>query len=115
RCGRHRGSALGQALREMGVTVNGGFAHLRKDTESSYHTEVLASASFSYEWSEKFGTYYEIAGRFNTENSRGDPVVLGTGFTYKLAKDVQLDAGVNVGVTPAADRINPFVGLSVRF
>ena len=95
--------------------MNGGFAHLRKDTESSYHTEVLASASFSYEWSEKFGTYNEIAGRFNTENSRGDPVVLGTGFTYKLAKDVQLDAGVNVGVTPAADRINPFVGLSVRF
>ena len=97
------------------VSVNGGLAHLREDAESSYHTEVLASASFSYEWSEKLGTYYEIAGRVNTENSRGDPVVLGTGFTYKLAKEVQLDAGVNVGVTPAADRINPFLGLSVRF
>jgi hypothetical protein len=24
-------------------------------------------------------------------------------------------AGVNVGVAPASDRINPFVGLSVRF
>jgi Putative MetA-pathway of phenol degradation len=97
------------------VTLNGALAHLREDAESSYHTEYLASASFSYEWSEKFGTYYEIAGRFNTENSRGDPVVLGTGFTYKLTKDVQLDAGVNFGVTPAADRINPFLGLSVRF
>jgi hypothetical protein len=97
------------------VTFNGALAHLREVAESSYHTEYFASASFSYEWSEKFGTYYEIAGRFNTENSRGDPVVLGTGFTYKLTKDVQLDAGVNVGVTPAADRINPFVGLSVRF
>jgi len=26
-----------------------------------------------------------------------------------------VDAGVNVGVTSAADRINPFVGLSTRF
>jgi hypothetical protein len=97
------------------ITLNGGLAHLREDAESGYHTEYFASASFSYDWSEKFGTYYEIAGRFNTENTRGDPVVLGTGFTYKLTKDIQLDAGVNVGVTPAADRINPFVGLSVRF
>ena len=97
------------------VTLNGGLVHLREDAESRYHTEYLASASFSYDWSEKFGTYYEIAGRFNTENSGGDPVVLGTGFTYKLTKNVQLDAGVNVGVTPSADRINPFVGLSMRF
>jgi len=97
------------------VAVNGAFARLREDVESSYHTEYLASASFSYEWSEKLGSYYEVAGRFNTENSRGDPVVLGTGFTYKLNKNLQLDAGVNIGVTPAADRINPFVGISARF
>ena len=97
------------------VALNGGLVHLRDDAESSYHTEYLASASFSYEWSEKLSTYYEVAGRFNTENSRGDPVVLGTGFTYKLSKNLQLDAGVNVGVTPAADRINPFVGISARF
>ena len=97
------------------VTLNGGTVYLREDAESSYHTEGLASASFSYEWTDKFSTYYEVAGRFNTENSRGDPVVLGTGFTYMLTKNVQLDAGVNIGVTPAADRINPFVGLSMRF
>jgi hypothetical protein len=97
------------------VALNGGLVHLREDAESRYHTEYLASTSFSYEWSEKFSTYYEIAGRFNTENRPGDPVVLGTGFTYKLSKNVQLDAGVNFGVTPAADRINPFVGWSARF
>jgi len=97
------------------VAMNGGLVHLREDVESGYHTEYLASASFSYEWNEKLGTYYEVAGRFNTENSRGDPVVLGTGLTYKLTKNLQLDAGVNIGVTPAADRINPFVGISARF
>ena len=97
------------------VALNGGLVHLKEDAESRYHTEYLASTSFSYEWSEKLGTYYEIAGRFNTENPLGDPVVLGTGFTYKLSNNVQFDAGVNVGVTRAADRINPFVGISSRF
>ncbi len=36
-------------------------------------------------------------------------------FTYALTDNVQLDAGVNVGVTSAADRFNPFVGVSSRF
>lgn len=27
----------------------------------------------------------------------------------------RLDAGVNIGVTPAADAVNPFVGISTRF
>ena len=84
-------------------------------SKTSYHMEYLASASLSYEWNNKFGTYYEVAGRFNTQDPRGDVVALGTGFTYKLRKDLQLDAGVNFGVTPASDRINQFVGLSARF
>ncbi len=79
------------------------------------HTEWFSSASFGYEWTEKLGTYYEVAGRFNTGDSRGDIGVLGTGFTYKITKNVQLDAGINFGVTRAADRVNPFLGLSARF
>jgi hypothetical protein len=97
------------------VSLNGATAYIREDTATKYHAEYLASASFSYEWSEQLGTYYEVAARLHTEDPRGDIVVLGTGLTYKLGKNVQLDGGVNFGVTQAADRINPFVGLSIRF
>ena len=100
---------------KIGLGINAGMSWLKDDAASGYHAEYLASASFSYEWSEKVGTYYEVAGRFHTDDPRGDSVVLGTGVTYRLSKNLQLDAGVNVGVTPAADRINPFVGLAVRF
>jgi hypothetical protein len=100
---------------KVGLGVNGGVAWLREDVATVYHAEYLASASLAYEWSEKLGTYYEVAARLNTEDPRGDVVVLATGFTYKLRKDLQLDAGVNVGVTRAADRVNPFVGVSKRF
>ena len=35
--------------------------------------------------------------------------------TYTVTENLQLDAGVNFGVTSAADRVNPFVGVSTRF
>lgn len=100
---------------KFGLGLNAGIAYIKSDDTTGYHAEYLSSASLSYEWSEKLGTYYEVAARFHTDDPRGDVVVLGTGFTYKLGKNVQLDAGVNFGVTSAADRINPFVGLSTRY
>ena len=36
-------------------------------------------------------------------------------FTYGLSANTQLDLGVNLGVTPAAENVNPFVGFSIRF
>lgn len=99
---------------EIGLGVNGGF-HIVRNGGGGHHTEYLASASLSYEWSERLGTYYEVAARFNTQDPRGDIVVLATGFTYALGDNLQLDAGINFGVTHAADRFNPFVGVSARF
>ncbi|MBO0766226.1 MAG: transporter [Hyphomicrobiaceae bacterium] len=97
------------------LATNVGVTWTREDPATGYHAEYLGSASLAYEWTSKLSTYYEVAGRFHTEDPRGDVVVLSTGVTYQLGKNVQLDAGVVFGVTPAADRINPFTGLSVRF
>jgi hypothetical protein len=98
---------------KLGLGLNTGATWVTADATSGYHAEYLASASLGVEWSETLGTYYEVAGRFRVD--RGDEIVLGTGVTYRLSKSIQLDAGVNLGLTPAADRFNPFVGLSVRF
>jgi hypothetical protein len=95
--------------------LNAGVYMARNSDSSGYHAEHLASASLCYEWSESFATYYEVAARMGARDPRGDIVVLATGVTYKLNKNLQLDAGVNFGVTSAADRINPFVGISARF
>lgn len=37
------------------------------------------------------------------------------GVTYKVRPNIQLDAGVNIGLTRSADDVNPFVGLTVRY
>lgn len=100
---------------KFSLGLNGGFHIVRNEDTPGTHTEWLASASVSYEWTENLSTYYEIAGRFETQDPRGDIGILATGFTYKLSKNWQLDGGVNFGVTSAADRINPFVGITARF
>jgi len=98
---------------ELGL--NTGVSAVRNESGSRYHAEWLASASLSYALSETIGTYYEIAGRFGTQNPLGDIVVLGTGVTCKLGRNLQLDGGVNFGITDAADRVNLFVGVTARF
>ncbi len=62
-----------------------------------------------------FGGYVEFFGQRSFE--RGAPFVatVDGGITYAATPNWQLDAGVNVGVTEAADDINPFMGLSGRF
>jgi hypothetical protein len=37
------------------------------------------------------------------------------GFTFALTANLQLDCGCNLGVTDAADDLNTFSGISVRF
>jgi len=101
---------------KLGLGLNGGVSWLRSDAARSYHAEYLASASFAYEWTDKLGTYYEVAARFNVDDPCcGEAVILGTGVTYALAENLQFDAGVNFGVTSVTDRFNPFIGLSRRF
>lgn len=98
---------------ELGI--NAGLHAIKSDLAPDYHLEWFGSMAVSYEWTDRFGSYVEVATRLNTQDPRGDIGLVGAGLTYKVHDNLQLDAGVNFGVTPAADRINPFVGLSARF
>lgn len=95
--------------------LNAGVNLVHNDDTAGYHPEYLTSASLSYGWTEQLSSYYEVAGRFGTHDPRGQIVILATGFAYQVTKNFQLDAGINIGVTDAADRLNPFVGVSMRF
>lgn len=99
----------------FGLGVNGGVVWVRGH-DGGYRPEYLATAAIAYEWNDQIGTYYEVSATFNTGNLGGDSaVLLGTGLTYAVNDNLQLDAGVNFGVTDSADRIASFVGVSRRF
>lgn len=63
----------------------------------------------------KLAGYVEFFSAIPTERRRGWVGTVDFGFTYKLTDDIQLDCGVNIGVSPAADDWNPFTGITMRF
>jgi hypothetical protein len=99
----------------FGLGINAGTYAISDEDQSGHHTEYMASASGSYEWTKKFATYTEVVAVFGVDDPRGDVVIVGSGWTYALTDNVQLDGGVNFGVTAASDRYSPFLGLSMRY
>lgn len=80
-----------------------------------YHPEFINSVTFGHDIVGRLSGYIEF---YSQVIAQQDVPWVGTvdlGLAYRLTDDLQLDAGVNIGVTPAADDVNPFIGLSFRF
>jgi hypothetical protein len=87
-----------------------------QDTQgSSYHAEFVNSVTLGHEIFGALGGYAEFFSAVSTESGSEWVGTLDFGLTYGLTDNVQLDAGVNLGLTRAADDVNPFVGISIRF
>jgi len=87
----------------------------RDSAGNGHHAEFVNSITFSHDIVSKLGGYVEF---FSAVSSEAHSPWVGTcdvGFTYGLTRDIQLDAGINVGVTRSADDLNPFLGISFRF
>jgi hypothetical protein len=76
-------------------------------------TEYVGSVTFGHAIAGELSGYIECVGVFGGDE--GCAVYLDLGLTFALNENVQLDAGVNIGLNDAAEDFAPFVGLSVRF
>ena len=79
------------------------------------HPEFLNSVTFSHDLLGSLAGYAEFFSAVSAESNSDWIGTVDVGLTYGLTEDIQLDAGVNVGVTRSADDINPFFGISWRF
>ncbi len=89
----------------------------RDATGNGHHAEFVNSITFSHDRVvvKDLGGYLEFFSLVSSERGSRWIGTVDLGLTYGLSEHVRLDAGVNIGVTKAADDVNPFVGLSWRF
>ena len=98
-----------------GVGLMTEFDFMQDADGAGYHPEFINSISFSHDILGRLSGYVEF---FSQVSTHGDSPWIGTvdlGLTYGLTANLQLDAGVNIGVTRSADDVNPFLGISFRF
>lgn len=80
-----------------------------------HHAEFINSITLGHDLIAGLGGYVEFFSLVSTDKASPWIGTVDVGLTYKVTEHLQLDAGVNIGVTDAADDLNPFVGLSFRF
>lgn len=88
---------------------------LRDEGVDHYHTEFLNTITFSHDIIGNLGGYMEFAANVNTEDASKWAGQIDMGMTYGIGDNIQIDWGVNIGVTRAADDVQPFVGVTFRF
>jgi hypothetical protein len=89
--------------------------YLQDSSGFDYHPEFSNTVTVSHDIIGKLGGYVELFSNVSTESHSAWIATFDLGFTYALTRDIQLDAGMNIGLTDAADDFNPFIGLSVRY
>ena len=87
----------------------------RNSDSSAYHAESINTITVAHKIVGKLEGYIEFFSNVSAERNADWIGTFDFGATYKLTPNIQLDAGVNLGVTRSADDVNPFVGLTVRY
>ena len=80
-----------------------------------YHLEFVNSITVSHPIVGHLSGYLEFFSAVSAASASDWIGTVDFGFTFALTENIQLDLGLNVGVTRAADDLNPFAGLSLRF
>lgn len=80
-----------------------------------HHAEFINSITFAHKIFGPLDGYAEFFSAISAEKHSPWVGTIDFGLTYALAENVQLDAGINIGLTRSADDLNPFVGIAFRF
>jgi hypothetical protein len=89
------------------------FDFLRNETDSDYYAQYINSITIGTNLIGNLSAYSEVWTATSSETNT--EVTLDFGTTYAINENTQLDMGINIGATAAADDFNPFIGLSQRF
>ncbi len=89
--------------------------YIQDSGSSDYHGEFINTVTVSHDIVGKLGGYVELFSNVSAERGAKWIATFDFGFTYAITPNIQLDAAMNVGLTSAADDLNPVIGLSMRY
>jgi len=88
---------------------------LREADGDGLAPSFINSATIAFGLTERLGLYTELFTERSAEDGARWVVTGDAGLTYAITDDLQVDGGVNLGITDAADDFNVFLGISRRF
>lgn len=91
------------------------FNWIQDSTSSDYHPEFINSVTFDHKIVGNLEAYVELWTLLSAERGAPWQATFDFGFTYALTQSIQLDTGLNIGLTKSAPDLNPFFGFSIRF
>jgi hypothetical protein len=91
------------------------FDIIRDEFGGGHHPEFVNTITFGRNIVGNLDGYVEFFSAVSTERNSEWIGTFDMGLTYGLTDDIQLDGGINIGLTRSADDWNPFLGLSWRF
>lgn len=91
------------------------FDVLRSAADERYVVDFVHSVTVGHAVVEPVSAYLEYAGFANLNHDEDYRGFVDTGLLWTVTKDVQLDAGVRIGVTKAAEDFAVFAGISLRY
>jgi len=89
--------------------------YLRDDSAGNYHEDFINSITCDHAIIGKLSGYLEFFSDISTESHSAWVGTVDVGLEFLIDKNIQLDCGCNLGVTAAADDVNTFAGITLRF
>ena len=86
-----------------------------RDERDDLNFVWVNSITLSHEIVKNLEGYIELFTAVDPDRTSLAEITFDFGVTYALNENVQLDAGLNVGLTREPEDWNPFVGLSLRY
>ena len=97
------------------LTVMAEFDFVRNQNNNGYGTAFIHSATLGHDlFSKKIHGYIEYVGIAPYQLTSTYQALLDTGVTYSLTKNIQLDMGINLGLSGGADDFTVFIGMTYR-
>jgi len=97
----------------LGLTTK--FDAMWDEQGRGYHAEFIDSIAFGHDLFGPLFGYIEFFSALSTERDAPWVATFNTGLIYELTENIQLNGGVNIGVTRSADDWTLFAGLAWRF